>query len=746
MITNFFRISIPFDHFDIQRLDYSEQKLCSLRAEHNANASFFRDGDYIYISPKKGAELALGKHVRLDVSHNPDVVAKTIRHLVFRRFRDAFPERVPEEFAPLRFPSLKEEHDPLRKLLPNNLHQNLGFPRVNEVHVRSITEGASIVHGLLILSRHRWRFPLNLAELLAEKFPLAGCSVLQAVPLPGMKGVLGPEETVLGEVQAVQGTEATIHSNDGTIKRPLSELHLQRTREQIGKYLEFKIGPAAATKVFQQLRDLEQEDVASGRNYGEIVRVGTWFSKQQYENDDGFTFKVTDDRSVAPAGIRLEPTKLVFDYSPGASSDRPFSGLTNFGPFDSARFDCKRPRLLAVFHQRNHGAATQFLAQLIEGIPSSSYYKKGLRDLFRLHDVDHVLKELQASFAEDYENAIDQAVKEAGANRFHLALVECPDDSRAFPVAENPYYRAKARLMSYGIPVQCVRESHLRQGPSSLAWTLGPTALQIYAKLGGVPWLVPGSQSVDAELIVGIGNTIQRPNLWAGAEQSRVVGLTTFFLGDGRYIMGNELRSVPYSEYFKELLLSLEESINFVSKEYAWKDGKTVRLVFYVFKPLKNLEVDVVNELIQRFPRFKIIFAFITVSKFHPWMMFQSAVEEGQRWRLTLCDRGANLVLDEHSCLMQLRGDKDRPNKKHRPPYPVLVRIHEKSTYKDLHFITQQILDFSFLCWRSFFPTEMPVPIFYSSLMAELSAKLQRVKGWNPLFLDQHFRRKTWFL
>jgi hypothetical protein len=247
-------------------------------------------------------------------------------------------------------------------------------------------------------------------------------------------------------------------------------------------------------------------------------------------------------------------------------------------------------------------------------------------------------------------------------------------------------------------------------------------------------------------LVFGEIFTIHRPNLWSGAEQSRVVGLTTFFLGDGRYIMGQELRSVPYSEYFGELLRGLAESIEFVSKEYAWKEGKTVRLVFHVFKPLKNLEVEVIDQLVQQFPRFKIIYAFVTISKFHPWMMYQNATEENGHWRLSLGERGTNIVLDEHSCLLQLRGVNDRPNKKHRLPFPVLVRIHEKSTYKDLPFIAQQIMDFSYLCWRSFYPTELPVTVFYSSLMAELSAKLQRVRGWNPVLLDQHFRRKAWFL
>jgi hypothetical protein len=746
MVTNFFPITFPFSEFDVQRLPYSEARLKELREHHNAIASFFRQGEHLYISPQKGANLSLGKVGHLPVAQHMEVLESMVRHLLFRTFRDAFPDRIPEDFAPLRFPSMKKEHDPMNTLLPSGMAGVVQFPRVNEVHVRGILHEGQSRLGLLVVCRHRWRMPVPLSTLQAEGFSLAGCSVLETIPLPGLKGVLAPDESVLGEIEQVSGEFAVVRTNSGTETRPLSTLLLQRTREQIGRYLEFRLGAGNATRIFQQLRQLEEDRVKVGAHFREVMRVADWFARQTYENADGFTFKVEREPILASSGIRLEPTKLVFDYSPGAADSKPLGGLSQYGPFDSSRFDRKRPRLLAVFHQRNHGAATTFLAQLIGGIPTSTLFKKGLRELFRLHEVDHVLKEINANFPEDYEKAIDEAVKQAGANKFDLALVECPDGSRAIPVGHNPYYRAKARLMSYGIPVQCVREEHLRMGPAKLAWTLGPTALQIYAKLGGIPWLLPGSQSVDAELIVGIGNTIQRPNLWSGAEQSRVVGLTTFFLGDGRYLMGQELKSVPYAEYFGELLRCLEESLKFVSTEYAWKEGKTVRLVFHVFKPLKNLEVDVVEQLVQRFPQFKIIYAFVTVSKQHPWMMYQDISQQNGNSAVTFCERGANLVLDYHSCLIQLRGDKDRPNKKHRPPFPVLLRIHPKSTYKDLAYISQQALDFSFLNWRSFYPTELPVTIFYSSIMAEMSSKLQRIKGWNPVFLDQHFRKKAWFL
>jgi hypothetical protein len=746
MVTNFFRITFPFDLFDVQRTEYSDRRMAELRATHNANASFFRNGDFIYISPKKGADLNLGTTARLAIDTNVRVVEQMIRHLVFRNFRDAFPDRLPESFAPLRFPSKQPQHDLVGALVPESLRGIITFSPVNEVSVRSVVENGRPVFGLLVQSRHRWRFPVSLAFLHAEGFPLEGAAVLQTVPVPGLSGVLAPDETVAGEIERLEGDMAVIRTNQATERRPLVELYLQRSREQIGRYLAFRLGDQLANDIFQRLQIEKEQRSRQGANFGEAVRIAGWFAKRTYVNNDGFAFSVTKNSSLADSGIRLEPTKLVFDYGPGASAASPFGGLSKFGPFDSNRFDRKQPRILAIFNEGNRGAATQFLAQLIDGIPTSAFFKKGLRDLFRLHEVDYVLKEIRTGSPEDYERAIDEAVKAAGADRFDLALVECADDSRGIPSAQNPYYRAKARLMSFGIPVQCVRESHLRQTSTGLAYTLGPAALQIYAKLGGVPWVLPGSQSVDAELVVGIGNTIYRPNLWSGAEQSRIVGLTTFFLGDGRYLMGQELKSVPFGEYFAELLRSLEESLTFVSNEYAWKDGQTVRIVFHVFKPLKNVEVDVVDRLVKSFPRFRILFAFVTVSTQHPWMMFRQATEQGSHWQTTLCERGANLILDKYSCLLQSRGEKDRPNKKQRPPFPVLVRIHEKSTYTDLPFITQQVLDFSFLCWRSFFPTETPVTIFYSNLMAELSAKLQQTPNWNSAFLDQHFRRKAWFL
>ena len=751
MVTNFFRIVIPFETFQIQRVAYSNEKLAALRQEHNKDASFFRNGDFIYMSPRKGWGLKLGELADVKIDESPGVVLSLIRHLIFRAFRDAFPDRVSESFSPLRFFSARPEHDAVRNFLPEELQMQISYPRMVEVEARQITEDGKPSFGLLIRSRQRWQFNIDLRNLLEQGFDLVGKSVLESVPIPGLEGILAPDETLLGEITFVHGDEADIRTNDGVVRRRLDSLHLQRTREQIGDFLAFKLGEQKATGLFKNLREDRKGRDRPSFFFSEASKFASWFSEDKaqprsYENNDGFYFTVTMNNRFDGASIPLHRTSLIFDYGPGASESTPFAGLSKFGPFNAARFERNDLRVLVIFHPQSRGAVTQFLKRLIDGIPESQLFQRGLKALFRLTSVQHVLKDVKNFLPESYEEVVDEAVRDADSRGFDVALVECPEGSKIIPPNLNPYYRARARLMSYGIPTQGVTDQHLRASQATLQWTLGPMALQIYAKVGGTPWRLPATQSVDREILVGIGNSLERPNLWAGAEQSRVVGITTFFLGDGSYVLGERLRSVPYMEYFDELLKALKTSINTVAQEYAWNDGDTVRIVFHIFKPIKHIEADVVARLVESFPQFKILFAFVTISTEHPWMMFRDASTRDGKTNVTLCERGDNLILDSHNCLLQIRGDRDRPNKNQRPPYPVSIRVHEKSTYKDLKFIAQQIHDFAYLSWRSFFPAETPVTVFYSSLIASESSKLNKIPNWNPAFLDTHFRRKQWFL
>ena len=746
MNLNFFTISLPFEEFQIQTKQYSDEDFSNLKDSYNKDASFFRYGDHTFISPRPGFDKELGELVTIRVNNHPEIVRSLIRHILFRVFKDDDYTKgmVPESFCPLRFHSTKSDHDPIRKQLPSEISEYIQYPRLNEIHVKSISPDGIHSFGLLVKSRHNWRLNRTLDLILQDGLELAGKTVVEKIPRSGLEGILADDEVVLGRINSIDGEKALISTNEGEIETDLNNLFLQKTSPQIKEYLELKVGSKKTGYIFDTIKKFHFNADAS-TEFTEIFKLIGWFSKKEYRNNDGFCFKVVTNTAFQSEGIKLERTSLVFDLSPGSSKNWVAPGLKDFGPFDSARYANKSFKILVIAHQRQHGAVTSFIGKLVNGMPDSKYFQQGFQDLFRLQNVDVVYKTITANFPENYENAIDEAIKENTGNPFCIAMVECPDGSRYAPLEHNPYYRAKSRLMTHGIPVQCITEEHLRKSADSLSFTLGPVGLQIYAKTGGIPWILPSSQSTDAELIIGIGNSIYRPNYWSGVEQSRVVGITTFFNGDGRYLMGQESRTVPYDDYFDELFSSLTRSLQSVADEYGWRNGQTLRLVFHVFKPLKNTEIDVVKQLVKQLD-FNVLFAFVTISRKHPWILASSLRKTQRGIVVDHAKRGESFVIDKDSCLLQLCGSENRPNKRQGPPSPVLIRIHPNSTYKDLPYITQQIHDFSHLNWRSYYPCELPVTIAYSNWMANLIQRLEKLDGWNSSILDSHFRRKTWFL
>jgi len=745
MVTNFYPISIPFESFQISRLLYTEDDLRELRAEHNQTHSFFRYGDHIYVSPMKESTLDLGESIRLSVRENLDVVGSLIRHMLFRAFKDTQPNIIPLCFAPLSFLSVNKEFDLARPFLPEALQGVIMFPRLFEVSVRLAKPKGIPQFGLVITVRHRWVFRKTVQDLIDEGYNVVGRAVIDAVPIPGLENVLAPKEDLIGTVTGVSGHKVILNTNEGSQERDAKLLFLTRSRHEIGEYLAAKLGRNEANHIFKSMREEDPERLSPGFMLGNAQRMAKWLSERTYQNLDAFCFSISRDDSLPGDSFQLEPTKFIFGLTPGSSADSILSGLWRLGPYDRSRFDKKSPAILAIFHRSNRGYATNFLAKLVNGIPDSQFFKKGFKDIFRLHDVRLQTEELNSYDPRAYEDAINRAIRTAQGG-FDLAIVETQEESKRVQPAQNPYLRAKAKLMMNGIPVQCILGDHLKGNDGVLASILGPIALQLYAKLGGVPWVLPVSESVDREIIIGIGNSLQRTNAYSGTEQSRVVGLTTFFSGEGRYLLGEQLRSVPYDEYFYELLEGLKRSIGRLADEYGWKPNDNVRLVFHVFKPVKNIEVEVVDQLVRNYPQFHIKYAFVTVSRDHPYMMFRTATMQRGELNVLLCERGENIVLDERSCLLQIRGPKHVKTRRHKFPTPVLIRMHENSSYHDLQYIAQQILDFSWASWRSFAPASTPVSIFYSELMAKLSRELQQVPGWSPDVLNSHFRNTKWFL
>lgn len=763
MQLNYFPIQIDFKEYQINTQSYSDERLLELRQEHNSDYSFFRDGNLIVISNKEDDENRLtGKIENRSVFGDAKVTSSLVKHIFFRTFKDRFQGYIPVDFYPFRFYSRKDQDDLILNFLPNNLKHKIAFKKLIEVQLRETNINGTKAFAFVVNLRRNWVFNISCLELHQEGFDLIGFDVLHTETLPGLNNVLAPNEDFIGTLKSVKEDKAIVITNNGEKSYPMNELLIRKTKRNIEAYLNYSTGVRKCEQIMAAVNQERFKRQNPVNLFSEVNKIAQHLFTRGgkpilFQNKDGFCFKVSTTPLSVQNNMTLITPTFIYDHAGTKKNNRNADmGLSNFGPYDSINFDIKSPIVLSICHRSKRGDFTRFLSHLKDGLAESRYFQKGLLKKYELQDVNYFIQELSDYRLEDYVSAISNYDSE----KPHLAIIEIPDSFRALSDSVNPYFKIKAKLLSLEIPVQFVRTSTLSNYNE---YILNPLALQIYAKLGGTPWVLPAQRSVDREIVIGIGHSWLRKNLYKGAESSRVVGITTFMSGDGQYLLGDKVKDVPYESYFEELLKSLKGSIDRLSEEYAWQEGDTVRLIFHIFKPIKNVEFEVISELAKDISQFKVKFAFVTISKSHPSILFdtnqQGETKYGhiQKIGKYIPQRGSNIFLDDETSLVQMLGARELKTAKHGMSTPIQIKIRKPQgnyndpelkdlMFYDLNYITQQIYSFTYLSWRSFLPREEPATMLYSNLISRLLGKMRDIPEWDADKLNYTLKRKKWFL
>lgn len=109
-------------------------------------------------------------------------------------------------------------------------------------------------------------------------------------------------------------------------------------------------------------------------------------------------------------------------------------------------------------------------------------------------------------------------------------------------------------------------------------------------------------------------------------------------------------------------------------------------------------------------------------------------------------ERGIILQLGRYTRLLSTNSPRLIKHSSSPLPTPLLIHLHPQSTYYDLTYLSEQVLKFTSLSWRSLLPASDPVTIYYSELIAKLLARLRNVRGWSPEMLNIKLRASKWFL
>lgn len=682
----------------------------------------------------------------------------TVAALVTPAIAALMPEYPPLRQRPYRFRGR-------RGIVDQDLAQQLGLdhpllPQIDvaaryelDGHVLHVDGEPQLVLTVGVASD--WRIRGTLADLERLGLQLDGYYVVWTRPRTD-------GERLAGQLLSLsRGTAQLLAPAGRTVEAATDELSLEASRAAVTSLLRTAVGPAAARRYVNALVDQVGEFLAGPPLLAEVRRVGAVLAKYNpIALTDHLQCSVGNPivlpRIGASSAVTFSrPVHYCFDPSRTKRDDIAWRGLERYGPFSGDTFARRSPVILVVHPLDAKGQVEGFVQAFRDGILDQGLraYQRGFTRTFGLADPRFIFTGVPLSSGVGAAAAYRRTIEDflAGqTNQPEAAIVVLRDQDADLPDASSPYLYAKAVLLMAGVPVQEVRLSKATLERAALQYVLQNLSVALYAKMNGIPWTVDQDLTIADEVVIGVGTAELADTRLT--DRQRYVGVTTVFRGDGNYLLGYLSEECTYADYPRALQDSTVSVLAEIKTRNAWQPGDTVRVVVHAPRPPRNVDLAQLMSaaLATVGGEQNVEFAFVQVSHDHPFVLFDES-ERGQhlghRVKGEMAPRrGLVVATSPYSRLLCTIG----PNLVKRPglplPRPVQLRLHRASTFRDMTYLTEQVLKFTALTWRSTLPAADPVTIYYSELIAELLARLKHVPGWSPASLRSRLRASRWFL
>lgn len=753
---------------EIGKLDFTKEKLQSLRDANFESHIFRREGQtiscipYVLDAPKIGGtfeEISLG---------NPWLKAALVRNSLINQLFEL--KREIRDYLPVSF--LADNHS---NFLAQSTPKSLSCPEwfavkplyKADVRVLTFSPYPPFVAFTLDVSTV-WVISRKCSEFLQEDFDLVG---LYVGNFKGQKDYrVSPKLRTLGKVVKVEGD--TLHledSRDGIETVSSEQVYLVKDFEAIQRCLSHIFGKQATS-----IEATLQQKLATFRNgkkkLEHLQKVLAYIQKWELEITPEVTFKLNPliaQPKAFPDVQQADKPTYVFDPAGRKTNFWHDGGLRKFGPYSWQRFTPTKPRVCVICKDSFKGQVQQFLYKLENGITeevigSSSKtndkkrknlpFDQGFVNKYKLDGINFEFFTADDERPDSYIKAFRKALAKSQDQSFKwdLALVQIEDRFEKLYGDSNPYFVTKAKFLTQQIPVQEFKLETANLPDNQLGYALNNISLAIYAKLGGIPWLIKSNPTIAHEIIFGLGSAyIGQGRL---EKKERIVGITTVFSGDGKYYLSNLSKAVPIEDYKETLLSNLKATIETIKNDLNWQKNDHIRLVFHSFKPFKNLEADAVKEAIADLSDFDVDLAFLHIAHDHPFLLFDKEQKGVYDFRtkgkkgIYVPERGYFVHFSGYETLMTTTGPRDIKLAEHGMPHPIFLKLHRHSTFKDMTYLARQVFSFTCHSWRSFFPSSMPVTIFYSHLIADLLGNLDTVSAWDVDSMLGRIGNTRWFL
>ena len=407
-----------------------------------------------------------------------------------------------------------------------------------------------------------------------------------------------------------------------------------------------------------------------------------------------------------------------------------YQGITRYGPFDASRVNLSSQSILFVFPESLRLLARKLVMALRDGYRTFP----GFGQMFRLPFANDQVESLvitgdfstPSTAALSYREAIADWNSRSQHSDPKLALVLVPHSERW--ETERPYYEAKASFARLGIPTQMVT-AELLQNDREFGWSVANIALAVFAKLGGIPWVVE-SPAVDKDLIIGVG----RADIRDQADLRRIFGYALSFTSNGVY---RQTWSFTPAADEQTYLDRLEEAIRDALTSARDTDEPFQRLVIHLGKKTGWKEASAAKRAMASAN----ISLPVALLRLDDSSLYDIA--DGRADTLAP-PKGIAVRLGSRQILLQTEGLTPTGV----PNGPLLLELDERSDVgpETLDDLASQAFRLAHANWRGFNARSQPVTLVYGELLARLVGYLEEVATWDPTLLRNDLRDRPWFL
>ena len=598
------------------------------------------------------------------------------------------------------------------------------------------------------------------ADLLAQGVSVEGRYVqIEETPYDAR---LMSRRRLVGKVRAVRGNDLLLEDNvQGYDTIPANEAFVEGRRETLNSCVRQILGNDAE-RVLAQAEYTEAELHSGPKRKEQIESALAYLRNKGLEAVTGAKIKIGAILSSGDAGFpsteSIPKPILVFDPSGTRKDDWAERGIKKNGPYDQRTFSPKRLNIAVICQARHEGQVDRFVAKFLDGMPDTvsgqknvARYGDGFLRRYQLERPNLEFFTAPTASTEDYMAASRRALAKASDEGFKwdLALVQVEEEFKALEDGGNPYFATKSTFLKRDVAVQSVRLETMTQPDKQLVFSMNHMSLATYAKLGGTPWLLASPQTVAHELVIGLGSHSVSASRIGSRE--RFVGITTVFSSDGSYLLTDRTAVVPFDQYSDALYETLKRAITTVRRQDNWRSTDKVRLVFHVFKPLKDAEAEAVEQTVKDLNLDNVTFAFIHIAQSHPYLIFDNN-QKGIGYRdpkkgVLGPSRGLHIKLGDRESLIVFSGASELKQASDGMPRPCLLKLHRLSTFRDMTYLARQAFEFAGHSWRMLAPEPFPITIRYSDLIAERLSGLGSVSGWDDEAVKfGQIGRTLWFL